>query len=213
MGSVTPERHNILALRLARDTGARIRLYDSQGKLVTDTRALGLRNFVLRDPDKENWQQDTARFLDAVIDTVVGAPRAPLYRERAEGLEWPDVHTARSTESAPATVWRAPDRTPVITAARARCRPAGVVMTTVNARDITQTVRVERFRLERGAGDRLGHLDPALAVPRADDRAAAARASPAPRCACGWGARAKWWCPACPRAATSWACSRALCRT
>ncbi len=146
MGSVTPERHNLLALRLARDTGARIRLYDAKGKLITDTRALGLRNFILRDPDKENWQQDTARFLDAVIDTVVGAPRAPLYRERAEGLEWPDVHTARSTESAPATVWRAPDRTPVITAAAA-LPTGGVVMTTVNARDITQTVRVERFRL------------------------------------------------------------------
>jgi two-component system sensor histidine kinase ChvG len=146
MGAVTPERHNILALRLARDTGARIRLYDPQGKLVTDTRALGLRNFVLQDPDKQDWQQDTARFLDAVIDTVVGAARAPLYRERAAGLEWPDVHTARSTESAPATVWRAPDRTPVITAAAA-LPSGGVVMTTINARDITQTVRVERFRL------------------------------------------------------------------
>ncbi|MEG3151635.1 stimulus-sensing domain-containing protein [Sphingomonas sp. ZT3P38] len=146
MGAVPPERHNILALRLARDTGARIRLYDVQGALVTDTRALGLRNFVLQDPDKQDWQQSSARFLDAVIDTVVGAPRAPLYRERSGWLEWPDVRTARSTQSAPATVWRAPDRTPVITAAAA-LPTGGVVMTTLNARDITQTVRVERFRL------------------------------------------------------------------
>jgi len=43
-------------------------------------------------------------------------------------------------------VWRAPDRTPVITAA-AQLPHGGVVMTTNNVRDITQTVRVERFRL------------------------------------------------------------------
>ncbi|MDB5706187.1 MAG: histidine kinase [Sphingomonas bacterium] len=146
MGAVPPERRDTLALRLARDTGARIRVYDAAGKPTTDTRALGLRNFILQDPDKQDWRQSTARFLDAVIDTVVGAPRAPLYRERPDGLEWPDVHTARTTESAPATVWRAPDRTPVITAAAA-LPGGGVVMTTMNARDITQIVRVERFRL------------------------------------------------------------------
>jgi two-component system sensor histidine kinase ChvG len=78
----------------------------------------------------------------------VGADRAPLYRERPRngGMEWPDVRTARETHGTPATVWRAPDRTPVITAA-APITQLGVVMTTVNARDITQTVRSERFRL------------------------------------------------------------------
>ncbi len=146
MAAVQPEWRNLLALRLARDTGARLRLFDAQGTEIADTRALGLHNFILQDPDKQDWGQDTARFLDAVIDTVVNAPRAPLYRERTDGLAWPDVRTARTTELAPATVWRAPDRTPVFTAAAA-LSSGGVVMTTVNARDITQTVRVERFRL------------------------------------------------------------------
>ncbi|MEO9129784.1 MAG: stimulus-sensing domain-containing protein [Sphingomonas sp.] len=146
LGAVSPDQRNVLALRLARDSGARIRLFDGQGKLIGDTRALGLRNFILQDPDKEDWRQSSARILDAVIDTVVRAPRAPLYREQADGNEWPDVHTARTTESAPATVWRAPDRTPVITAAAA-LPTGGVVMTTHNARDITQIVRIERFRL------------------------------------------------------------------
>src|SRR4051794_1346274 len=146
IGAVPPERRDVLILRLARDSGARIRLFDSQGKQIGDTRVLGLRNFVLQDPDKEDWRQSSARILDAVIDTVVRAPRAPLYREQANGNEWPDVHTARTTESAPATVWRAPDRTPVITAAAA-LPTGGVVMTTLNARDITQIVRIERFRL------------------------------------------------------------------
>lgn len=151
IGVVAPAARPQIALRLARDTGTRVRLFDQQGVLMLDTRALGLRNFILGDPDKQGWQQAAARFLDAVIDTVVAAPRAPLYRERKTGREWPDVRAAirrsgGSNRIAPATVWRAPDRTPVITAAAA-VPGGGVVMTTVNARDITQTVRVERFRL------------------------------------------------------------------
>jgi two-component system sensor histidine kinase ChvG len=135
-----------LVLRLARDTGTRIRLFASDGTLAEDTRSMGLRNFVLVDPDKQGWGLQAARYLDAMIDTVVNAPRAPLYRERKAGAEWPDVRTARATATAPATVWRAPDRTPVITAAAA-LGDGQVVMTTVNARDVTQTVRLERFRL------------------------------------------------------------------
>ncbi|MFA5965542.1 MAG: stimulus-sensing domain-containing protein [Sphingomonas sp.] len=146
IAAVPTDRRDALALRLAHDTGTRIRLYDANGTPLGDTRALGLRNFVLIDPDKEDIGQRLARLLDAMIDTVVDAARAPLYRERKGGLDWPDVRTARDTHTTPATVWRAPDRTPVITAAAA-LPDGGVVMTTVNARDITRTVRVERYRL------------------------------------------------------------------
>ncbi|UYY59114.1 sensor histidine kinase [Sphingomonas sp. S2-65] len=148
LASATNERRNLLVLSLARDTGTRIRLYDEDGAMLADSQELGLRNVVLRDPDKDPWNQSTARFLDAVIDTVAGADRAPLFREQPadEGMDWPDVRTARETLGTPATVWRAPDRTPMITAA-APITQLGVVMTTVNARDITRTVRIERFRL------------------------------------------------------------------
>jgi len=148
LASATNERRNLLVLSLARDTGTRIRLYDENGQMLADSQELGLRNVVLRDPDKDPWNQSTARFLDAVIDTVAGADRAPLFREQPadEGMDWPDVRTARETLGTPATVWRAPDRTPMITAA-APITQLGVVMTTVNARDITRTVRIERFRL------------------------------------------------------------------
>ncbi|WP_174298382.1 HAMP domain-containing sensor histidine kinase, partial [Sphingomonas bacterium] len=74
------------------------------------------------------------------------APRPPLYREHTAGRDWPDVRMAARTGGRAASVWRAPDRTPVLTAAS----PIGdgvVVMTTTNARDITTTVRNERFRL------------------------------------------------------------------
>jgi two-component system sensor histidine kinase ChvG len=151
LGAVDPPERPMVALRLAEDTGARIRLYDRAAQPILDTRALGMRNFVLADPDKQGWGLAAARFLDAMIDTVVGAPRVPLYRERRDGMDWPAVRYARAQGKAHATVWRAPDRTPVITAAApvpgSSPGDGGVVMTTINARDITQTVRVERFRL------------------------------------------------------------------
>jgi two-component system, OmpR family, sensor histidine kinase ChvG len=138
----------VLVTRLARQTGARIRTFARDGVQRHDSRALGVANFRLRDPDKDPMDQDVARFLDAGIDTVVGADRAPLYRERPRnrGFRWPDVARSVTTHEAPATLWRAPDRTPVITAA-APLGARGAMMTTVNARDITRIVRAERWRL------------------------------------------------------------------
>ncbi len=146
IAAVDPALRDPLVVRLARDTGSRIRLFDASGRTVVDSRMLGLRNFVLMDPDKEDWDQTIARFLDAAIDVIVMAPRPPLYRERSGTQQWPDVVAARERGDVSTTVWRAPDRTPVLTAA-APLRAGGVVMTTVNARDITKTVRIERFRL------------------------------------------------------------------
>lgn len=146
LGAVTPDRREQLLRQFARDTGTRLRVFASDGALLADSRALGERNFLLRDPDKDGLGQRIARFLDAGIDTVVGAKRPPLYREKASGLAWKDVRTALTGFSS-ATVWRAPDRTPVITAAAQLPGTAAAVMTTINARNITQTVRVERFRL------------------------------------------------------------------
>ena len=146
LAMVSPPQRDALILRLADDTGARIRVFDAAGSTTIDSRDLGVRNFVLLDPDKQSWDQSVARFLDAGIDTVVNASRAPLYRERRDGRQWPVVAAAASRSVVATTVWRAPDRTPVITAA-APLPAGGVMMTTVNARDITQTVRIERFRL------------------------------------------------------------------
>ncbi|MGJ3649830.1 stimulus-sensing domain-containing protein [Sphingomonas sp. GlSt437] len=146
VGTVAPAERPALIARLAHDTGARIRLYDSADRPIADSRMMGVQNFVLVDPTKQPWTQRVARFLDAMIDTVVGAQRAPLYRERAPGRPWPDVGLARADSEGAASAWRAPDRTPVITAA-AVVGPDMVAMTTSTARDITTTVRAERFRL------------------------------------------------------------------
>lgn len=144
LAAVAPPERPRLALSLARDTGTRLRLFE-QGRQTLDSQALGLRNFMLIDPRRESQGAHIGRALDALIDTVVGAQRAPLYRERRAGQPWPDV-THAIAGSASASVWRAPDRTPVITAA-APVTPGLVVMSAVNARDITGTVRLERFRL------------------------------------------------------------------
>lgn len=143
-----PKDRSALILRVATEARLRIRLYDRNGHVTLDTRAMGLNNVVLRDPDKDPWGQSAARFLDAAIDTVAGADRAPQFRERTadKGLDWPDLAAALRSGEASASVWRAPDRTPVITAA-APYGPEGAVFTTDNAREITQTVRIERFRL------------------------------------------------------------------
>jgi two-component system sensor histidine kinase ChvG len=131
-------------MRLAHDTGGRIRLLGPRG-VTMDSRSLGERNFQLQDPDREGWDQRTARFLDGMIDTVVAAARPPLYRDRSDPANWPEVQSAR-TGTVAATVWRAPDRTPVITAA-ARLPDGLIALTATNARDITRTVRTERLRL------------------------------------------------------------------
>jgi two-component system sensor histidine kinase ChvG len=145
VGGADRGARDALIARLARATGTRLRLFGPNGTLVADSRALGVRNRVLIDPDKQEWRERSARWVDIVIDRVVGAPRPPLYRDRADGLDWPDVRAARAGVGS-ASVWRAPDRTPVLTAAD-RLPDGSVLMTTDNARGITSTVRAERVRL------------------------------------------------------------------
>jgi two-component system sensor histidine kinase ChvG len=136
-----------LIVRLARETDSRLRLYDPAGRLVIDSSLLGVRNFHLIDPRSERWGQDVGRFIDAAIDTVAGARRAPRFREHHEGFAWPSVAEARRGGHAAATVWRAPDRTAIITAADPLPDGSGILLTADNQRDITWTVRAERFRL------------------------------------------------------------------
>ncbi|WP_022686558.1 sensor histidine kinase [Sphingomonas phyllosphaerae] len=141
----TPSRDATIAA-LARQTGTRLRLYDRSGTLAADSRALGVANFRLDDPDDDPLARRSARWLDAGIDRIVRAPLAPGYRERRDGRRWPDVRAVFAGDATAQTLWRAPDRTPVITAAAAL--PGGfALMSTVNARDVTERVRAERFRL------------------------------------------------------------------
>ena len=139
-------RRDATLAQLARQTGTRLRLYDRAGALLADSRALGVGNFRLDDPDDDPLARRSARWLDAAIDRIVRAPLAPGYRERSDGGRWPDVRAVLGGAATAHTLWRAPDRTPVITAAAPL--PAGLaLMSAVNAQDVTERVRAERYRL------------------------------------------------------------------
>ena len=164
-------------------------------------------------PTSEDWRQDAARFLDAMIDTVVGAPRAAaLSRARATARAWPDVaDRARDTDRARDGVARARPhpghhrrRAAAATAAvvhddrqRARHHPDGARSSASGSASCWRSSRSCRSccRCSWRA--------------RSSGRCAGSRA---PRCACGWAARARSWCRACPRGATRSACWRARCR-
>lgn len=146
LGAVDADQRDPLIARLAIDTGTRLRLYDTRGTLLSDSRALGIANFRLSDPDRDGLAQKSARWLDAIIDTIVRAPLAPGYRERRDGRRWPDVARVLAGRRTSVTIWRAPDRTPVITAAAA-LGGGHALLSSVNARDLTERVRSERFRL------------------------------------------------------------------
>ncbi|WP_294352485.1 ATP-binding protein [uncultured Sphingomonas sp.] len=134
-----------LLTRLARDTGARLQLLAPDDAVLLDSERLGGPAFTLVNPRTDGLSQRAARWLDAGIDFIVRAPSSPTYDPARNGMP-PDPDVARSTRALSATVWRAPDRTPVITAA-AVLPNRSTILSTINARDITERVRVERYRL------------------------------------------------------------------
>lgn len=138
---------DVLVARLARETNSRLRLFAPDGALVADSQALGVANFALIDPRTEPWGQDIGRFIDATIDLVAGARPPPPFVEFGNGLAWPSVVEAKATGRGSGRVWRAPDRTAVITAGAPLPDRSGYLLSANNERDITWTVRAERFRL------------------------------------------------------------------
>ena len=131
-------------------TESRLRFYAADGRLISDSFATGAPTYTLRDPDLQAWQRDAARAMDRGIDWIVGAPTYPEFREPAVDVAaaWPEVIEAQRS-GLPASRFRyAPERTPLLSAARVvELETPQTVLMTLNARDITRTVRAERFRL------------------------------------------------------------------
>lgn len=139
-----------LAAALGSITGSRLRVYEPGGRLLIDSWRVEGPTYRLRDPNLEPWQRKVARFLDRVIDRVVSADRPKIFAEpKIDRLQaWPEARTAAKTGLSQTAVRRAPDRTPMISAATALSGPVpGVLLVTTNARDVTRIVRAERFRL------------------------------------------------------------------
>lgn len=138
----------ILLSRMGQRTGTRLRLYGPDGRLLTDSWQVSGPNYILRDPAEEIWQRHAARFLDRAIDFIVRASPPREYAEPAkdDASAWPEIRAALASNQVMAGESFAPDRTFMITAAA----PAGdgnALLMTTNARDVTRTVRAERFRL------------------------------------------------------------------
>lgn len=145
-----PDQRSRLIDAFTRATESRLRLYAMDGEKLSDTFLTAPPTYTLRDPDLQPWKRDAARAMDRGIDWIVGAPAYPDFEEPAvdNGPGWPEVlETMRDGESA--TRFRyAPERTPLLSATRVvDLDTPQVMLMTLNARDITRTVRAERFRL------------------------------------------------------------------
>ena len=144
------EAHQPILVRLGRDSGTRLRVYRRGGGKAADSWAGAPPTYEMRDPADEPWYRGIARALDNGFDAIVGAPRRPLFRPPAlDALgAWPEAQAALAS-GAPATeIRRAPEGTPYISAAmHIESAQNGVLLLTVNARDIRRIVRAERLSL------------------------------------------------------------------
>lgn len=145
-----PDQRAALTRQFAERSAARLRFYAADGRLVSDSFAAAPPTFVLRDPDSQPWFREAARVMDRAIDWIVGAPVPAPYREpRVDRVAaWPELVAAQRRGALEHRHRLAPDRTPMLSAAMPVALPdSALVLMTVNARDITRTVRAERWRL------------------------------------------------------------------
>jgi len=142
------ERAPLLA-RIGSEQQLRLRLYDARGHQITDSFLLSDPSFTFVDPEKNTWLQVAALGLDRGIDFLFGAPAVPSYVEAAIPTSdaWPEVGEAQSQNQTVVRERLAPDQTPVFTAAAPVGERGETLLTTRNARDITQKVRDARQTL------------------------------------------------------------------
>ena len=149
LAGATRSRQDALLIQIGKEQRMRLRLYDSEGRLLADSFVLDGPSFQLGDPVPQPWRQDLARWMDTAVDFAVGAPSPPPYREPEidDADEWPELVRARQQGLTQIELRHAPDRTPVIIAAA----PVGLngysLLTTRNASDLTQAVREARTSL------------------------------------------------------------------
>jgi two-component system sensor histidine kinase ChvG len=149
LAGATRERQDAVMVQIGKEQHMRVRMYDAQGKLWADSFKLAPPSFQFGDPVAAPWSEDLARGMDRAVDFLVGAASPPDYVEPAEenADAWPEVVVAREQRRTQVELRRAPDRTPVITAAAPVGLNGATLLTTRNAVDITQAVRDARTSL------------------------------------------------------------------
>jgi two-component system sensor histidine kinase ChvG len=139
-----------ILVRLGQDSRARLRIYRRDGTLAVDSWTGVRPTYSLRDPTDEPWYREVARWLDNGFDAIVRAQRPPLYvPSPVDTLAvWPEAAMALNSNAPTEMLRRAPDGTPFIaTARRIGDGRDGVLLLTINARDVRHAVRSERGSL------------------------------------------------------------------
>jgi two-component system sensor histidine kinase ChvG len=138
-----------LMTQIGREQTLRLRLYDGSGRLLLDSFKLAPPTYTLVDPASEPWYQHAARWLDAGMNFLIGNAAGPAYVDPAvdSSAAWPEVEAAAGRQVTAVERRAAPDETPVINAATPVGATGEVLLTTRNARDVTQSVRDARQTL------------------------------------------------------------------
>ncbi|MEO6041042.1 MAG: stimulus-sensing domain-containing protein [Croceibacterium sp.] len=149
LAGATLQRQAAVMVQIGKEQHMRVRMFDAHGKLQADSFVLASPSFQFDDPASQPWPQDLARGLDRVVDFLVGAPSPPSYREpgKHDASGWPEVARAHEQQRTQVELRRAPDGSPVITAAAPVGIKGATLLTTRNATDITQAVRDARTSL------------------------------------------------------------------
>jgi two-component system sensor histidine kinase ChvG len=146
LAGATPERQQALLIQIGKEQRLRLRMYDANGRLKADSFALDEPSFRLTDPATHDWEERLALNVDSVIDTLAGAGAVEPYVEPEgdDASDWPELDDSRRDGVTQIRLRRAPDRTPVITAAAPVGLDGETLLTTRNAIDITESVREAR---------------------------------------------------------------------
>jgi len=145
-----PDQRQRLIDAFTRATESRLRFYGRDGARSYDSFDHGPPTYTLRDPNIQPWKRDAARAMDRGIDWIVGAPNYPDFEEPAidRAESWPEVAATLTSGTGTTRFRYARERTPLLSATRVvDLDTPQVMLMTLNARDITRTVRAERFRL------------------------------------------------------------------
>ena len=154
LGNADAVQQQAMLTSIANAQHLRLRMFRADGTIGSDSFALGPPSFSLNDPNHEPFMRHAARGLDQAMDFILGAPPIADYQEtqpdRAGG--WPEIAEARAAHHTVVRQRRAPDRSPIITAATPIGTSGQVLLTLRYAPDITQNVRDARQSLANIVG-------------------------------------------------------------
>ncbi|MEQ1498997.1 MAG: ATP-binding protein [Novosphingobium sp.] len=135
--------------RIGADQQLRLRLYDAAGRLKHDSFAISGPAYTFSDPADDPWYLKSARVLDRSMNWVLGTDPVPAYSDPAvdRAESWPELIRAAQSGETIVQLRTAPDEGPVITAATRVGGRGELLLTSRNAKDITQRVRDARQTL------------------------------------------------------------------